>query len=146
MFNFLSGLLLCLFMSFQWVVADEISQAKFSERYDNRTLYLQNSIIGYNHVLNGKLLPAGFFGERLNPYMKQYPEVNSEFHRSINYQVSGLLLNLGSVLYYSMNKEKDKAPWISFTGLIFGISFSIRGSNQLEKAVWLYNKKTLLQE
>lgn len=119
------------------------------KRYDRESIFLQQKFFGgTKYVQDGVEKPVGFFFNDLKKELEVSPNAVVLLKKSRKNQIwAGITAGLSVVFLTSALADNDgnEVLWAS-TGAAFGIAsgiLAVRGSNQFNKSIWLYNREVV---
>ena len=117
----------------------------FGRQYDRNTIYLKKS--GFEK--DGKTIRYGMFKKNLKTELMASPMAYAEYKRSRtnNWVVVGCTIASAALTFSGAQRVFVKKE-LSYSGLGFNllsIPFIIKSNNQLNHAIWLYNRETFGQ-
>ncbi len=116
------------------------------QQYDQNTIYLKKK--GFEKA--GQRIPYGTFKKNLKKELTAFPMALQEYKRSRK----NLWVAIGSsvvsaAFVFSSARSDNYRKELNYTGLSFNllsIPFKIKSQNQLNRAVWLYNREAIVQK
>lgn len=129
--------------------------ATLAKKYFQNAMYLKESFFSAQYERNGGTYNIGFFNSNLRSEFierKVSPLTLRELQRSTTNKMISSVLAWGSFIpLLFVNRANSNTKNINLVYAFFGVSvasvpFSIIGSNQRSRAVWLYNKDVMSRE
>lgn len=126
-----------------------------AKKYFQNAMYLKESFFSPQYERNGGTYSIGFFNSNLRSEFierKVSPLTLRELQRSTTNKMISSALAWGSFIpLLFVNRANSNTTNLNLVYAFFGVSvasvpFSIIGSNQRSRAVWLYNKDVMSRE
>ena len=117
-----------------------------TDNYDRYTIYLKKK--GFEK--NGQRIPYGAFKKNLKKELTASPLALQEYKRSrTNLWVAIGSSVVSAAFVFSSARSDNYRKELNYVGLSFNllsIPFKIKSQNQLNRAIWLYNRDAIAQK